>query len=142
MELRASVVLGRYDCETATDWEAPGQPYPPRRLPHFKDRSQCSKDRHHPKRGQEATGERHQLLRHLESDIHQFDRIYGFGLVDNHYFAIVVMVKERKLHIIDSMPTDAKALERIQKVSRRYKNTMLILISSSPATSIARWQGR
>jgi hypothetical protein len=88
------------------------------------------------------TGERHQLLRHLESDIHQFDRIYGFGLVDNHYFAIVVMVKERKLHIIDSMPTDAKALERIQKVSRRYKNTMLILISSSPATSIARWQGR
>jgi hypothetical protein len=63
------------------------------------------------------TAERHRELRHLDSDLLKFDRIYGFGLVDNHFFAIVVMVKERKIHVVDSMPTDPKGLERVLKVS-------------------------
>ena len=66
------------------------------------------------------TEKRHRMLRHLILDIYQYNHIYGFGLVDNHFFAIVVNIKEKKIHSIDSMPTDAKRLERIQKVSGRY----------------------
>jgi len=66
------------------------------------------------------TEKRHRMLRHLILDIYQYNHIYGFGLVDNHFFAIVVNIKEKKVHIIDSMPTDAKGRGRIQEVSGQY----------------------
>lgn len=83
---------------------------------------------------QEHLEGRHRELRHLASDIYQFDHVYGFGLVDNHFFAIALTMKEKKIHIVDSMPTDGTGLERVEKVSRWYKDTLLILISYSVTT--------
>jgi len=57
---------------------------------------------------QEHSEGRHRELRHLASDIYQFDHVYGFGLVDNHFFAIALTMKEKKIHIVVSIPTDEK----------------------------------
>lgn len=56
-------------------------------------------------------------LLYTAQDIYRYDRVFGFGLVDNHYFVIVVMIPERRIHVIDAMPTNAKSLEKVEKVS-------------------------
>jgi len=53
----------------------------------------------------------------LLPDMYKYDRVMSFGLIDNHYFALVVLVKEGTIHVIDSMAVSPAKIEKIGKVS-------------------------
>jgi hypothetical protein len=45
------------------------------------------------------------------------DKVIGFGLIDQHYFTLVVFPKEARVHVIDSLATSKARLSSIHKVS-------------------------
>lgn len=73
--------------------------------------------------------------RHATDDIYAYQQVLGFGLLDQHYFAIVVSVSERKIHIINSMPTPVITLAKIEKVSHLLQDRLCTDIDSSSPTT-------
>lgn len=80
--------------------------------------------------------------RHATDDIYAYQQFLGFGLLDQHYFAIIVSVSERKIHIINSMPTPVITLAKIEEVSHLLQDRLCTDINSySPIVSTPRCMG-